>query len=171
MNRERLRVLYLWASGSGTRAIAEDRLLGALAGRQSWRNRNRQLSYTEDWREAFEASPRLAVEACNINNLPHYAFCLARLARNELLVVSHAAAGDDVTVLSKSASAFQRRRGRLVVFLGNEYDLLEEKLAFVRQTQAEVVCTQLPIEAGHYLYGESGARIIEMPHALNPRCY
>jgi len=72
-------------------------------------------------------------------------------------------------LLLRAAALFDRRRAPLVVFIGNEYDLLPDKIRFIRQTGAEFVCTQLPIEAGRYLYGEAaGAQIIEMPHALNP---
>jgi spore maturation protein CgeB len=58
------------------------------------------------------------------------------------------------------------------MFIGNEYDILDDKIAFMRTTEAEFVCSQLPIEAARYLYAECpGARILEMPHALNPEKY
>jgi hypothetical protein len=58
------------------------------------------------------------------------------------------------------------------MFIGNEYDLLEEKIRFARSVEAEFVCSQLPIEAASYLYAEcERSRVLSMPHALNPAAY
>ena len=192
MRSERLRTLYLEANGSGSQIIWVDTLLrgvlryGDGAQPPQWLRRSQRarlmfaelrdvhakLSYIADWRSAFLASNRLAVDVCNINNLVSYGARLLKLANYDLIVVSHAAAGDDLTVLTKSAGWFDRRRAPLAVFLGNEYDLLDEKIEFIRQTGAEYVCTQLPSAAANYLYGtRTNARIVEMPHALNPLVY
>jgi hypothetical protein len=130
------------------------------------------VSYTIDWREAFCEAPELDVEVCNINNLVHYGRCLLTLRRYDLVVVSHAAAGDDMTVLLRSAHWLRRRRGKLVMFIGNEYDLLDEKIGFIEAVGAEFICSQLPTPAARYLYREcGGSRILSMPHALNPKVY
>ncbi len=90
-------------------------------------------------------------------------------ANTNLIVVGHTAVGDDLSVLLHAAGRFDRRRAPLVVFTGNEYDILDDKIAFIRQTGAEFICTQLPLAAAQYLHGEcAGSRIVEMPHALNP---
>lgn len=187
----RARALYLDANGTGSRIVLVDTLLRGVCGYADGdqppvllrgfrrisnlfadlRPVNERLSYIADWRDAFVASPKLEVEVCNICNLVQFARCLWRLGSYDLVVVSHAATGDDMTLLTKAASAFDRRRGKLIVFLGNEYDLLDRKIAFVRTTGAEVVCSQLPIEAARYLYQDCAAEIAEMPHALNPRAY
>jgi hypothetical protein len=133
---------------------------------------NARLSYVADWRDAFCASPLLDIEVCNINNLVHYGRCLLGIRRYDLIIVSHTAAGDDMTVLTKSAHWFDRRRCPMIVFLGNEYDLLDEKIGFVRNVEAEYLCSQLPIAAARYLYSDlPGTRLVEMPHALNPKSY
>jgi len=184
----RMRTLYLDANGVGWRSILIDTLLrGVLECRdgdlppkplrrfrpvaalfRQLRDVNEALSYIADWREAIAGSPELDVELCNINNLIHFGRCLRRLNEYDLIIVSHAAAGDDVGLLLRAAARFDRRRAPLVVFIGNEYDLLPDKIRFTRETGAEFVCTQLPIEAGRYLYGwATGAQVIEMPHALN----
>jgi hypothetical protein len=192
VTKNRLRVLYLEANGSGTQIICVDTVLRGIFGYRDGdpppqqlrrypkisllfaelADFNARLSYVADWRDAFRASPRLDIELCNINNLIHYGRCLLGIRQYDLIVVSHAAAGDDMTVLLKSAHWFDRRRCPMIAFLGNEYDLLDEKIAFVRDTEAEFLCSQLPIAAARYLYGELGnTRIVEMPHALNPKSY
>lgn len=188
----KLSTLYLYANGIGSRIVMIDTLLRGVLGygdgdppprpfrrvskiRNAFaelRDVNERLSYVADWRDAFCSSPDLEVDVCNINNLVEYGRCLLRLARYDLIVVSHSAAGDDMSVLRKSAPAFDRRRGKLVVFIGNEYDILDEKIAFMRTTEADFVCSQLPIEAARYLYADCpGTRVLEMPHALNPAQY
>ncbi|MBV8772682.1 MAG: glycosyltransferase family 1 protein [Deltaproteobacteria bacterium] len=191
-HRNPVRVLYLEANGVGSRIIWVDTVLRGILGYQNGAlpprplrrypkinllfgelaDFNARLSYVADWRDAFQASPGLKVELCNINNLVHYSHCLLRMRQYDLIVVSHVAAGDDMTVLTKSRAWFDRRRCPLVVFLGNEYDLLDDKIEFVRQTDAEYLCTQLPVSAARHLYGDlARTRIVEMPHALNPNSY
>lgn len=190
--QNRRRTLYLYANGVGTQVIKVDTVLRGMFGYRDgdlppgWlrrlgrvssmfallRDYNERLSYMADWRDAFLASPRLKVEVCNINNLVHYSRCLLGIGGYDLVVIAHSAAGDDMNVLGKSSGWFQRRRGKLVMFIGNEYDLLDEKIGFMRDAGAEVICSQLPAEAACYLYRECpGAMVLEMPHALNPKNY
>ena len=190
--RDRLKTLYLDANGSGLWMIQVDTVLRGILGygdgaqppgflkrfrkvRRSFgwlRDQYAVLSYIADWRDAFKASPRLDVEVCNINNLVEYAGCLRRIRDFDLIVVSHAAAGDDMLVMSHSAHWLNRRQGRLVMFIGNEYALMDEKIAFMGAVRADLVCSQIPSSAARYLYGDSGAAaVVDMPHALNPKNY
>lgn len=190
--RDRLKTLYLDANGCGRQVIQADTVLRGIfryrdGATPPWilrrstrvaelfaylRQFQEHVSYTIDWREAFCEARELDVEVCNINNLVHYGRCLLALRQYDLVVVSHAAAGDDMTVLLKSARWLRRRRGKLVVFIGNEYDLLDEKIGFIGAVGAEFICSQLPTPAARYLYRECGAsRILSMPHALNPKVY
>jgi hypothetical protein len=63
------------------------------------------------------------------------------------------------------------RRGKLVTFIGNEYDLMAEKLTFLSTSGADYVCSQLPLETASWLYAETGAAVLSAPHALNPSSY
>ena len=192
MRRDCLKTLYLDANGCGTKVIRTDTILRGILGYGDGAQAPRLLrripqvvdlfvylrqfqahvSYTLDWREAFCESPELDVEVCNINNLVHYGRCLLRIRDYDLVVVSHAAAGDDMTVLLRSARWLMRRRAPLVMFIGNEYDLLDEKIGFIGAVGAEFICSQLPMTAAQYLYREcGGSRILSMPHALNPKVY
>ena len=190
--KHRLRTLYLTANGVGSQIILVDTVLrGIFSYREGdrppamlrrypyinllfaeLRDVNAQLSYSADWRDAFVNSPDLAVEVCNINNLVHFGRCLLGLRKYDLIVVSHVAAGDDMTVLARAAGWFHRRRAPMVLFIGNEYDLLDDKLKFIRETGVEFVCSQLPLAAAEYLYQKgANSRLIEMPHALNADKY
>ncbi len=190
--KDRRRTLYLEQNGVGSKMLVVDTLLRgilryrngdpppALLRRYPWatalfaelRDVYAELSYAADWRDAFLGSPELAVDVCNINDLAHFGRCLLRLRKYDLIVIGHSAAGDDLSVLKRAAAGFDCRRAPMVVFIGNEYDVLDDKIAFIRRTGAEFVCSQLPAAAAGYLYRECGAsRIVEMPHALNPDKY
>ncbi len=190
---ERLRTLFLYANGVGSRIVFVDTVLRGIFGYQDGdrppgflqkcypkadllfaelRDFSAKLSYALDWQDGFRASPQLDVEFCNINNLVHFGRRLLQLREYDLIVVGHTAAGDDLSVLLRAVGRFDRRLAPLVVFIGNEYDILDDKIAFIRQAGAEFVCTQLPLAAAQYLYGEcASSRIVEMPHALNPTHY
>jgi Glycosyl transferases group 1 len=130
------------------------------------------LSYVKDWRDALKASPSLDVQVCNVTNLLELAASLRRIREFDLVILLHATAGDSMTLLLKVAERFRHRHGRLVVFVGNEYDLMPEKIEFLRRSRADYVCTQLPIESARWLYAGCGAgSVLAMPHALNPEMY
>ena len=190
--KDRLRTLYLEQNGVGPRMLVVDTVLRGILRyrdgdpaparlrRYPWatalfaelRDVYAPLSYAADWRDAFLGSPDLSVEVCNINNLGHFGRCLLQLRKYDLIVIGHSAAGDDLSVLKRAAGWFDRRRAPMIVFIGNEYDVLDDKIAFIRRTEAEFVCSQLPRLAASYLYRECDkSRIVEMPHALNPDKY
>ena len=130
------------------------------------------LSYIVDWRDALYQSPTLDITLCNINNLIAYQHILKTIKEYELIIVLHSATGDDMTILQKSAKRFKERKGKLVVFIGNEYDLMAEKIDFVNSSQANFVCSQLPIQSARWIYSDCASiKVLAMPHALNPAIY
>lgn len=183
----RLKTLVLDANGFYWKAIAADTVVQGLLGIKDYSTlpaftrrvrilrgltaRYDTLSYIGDWRDALCDSPALDVRICNITNLIDYARCLLRIRRYDLVIVLHSAAGDSMTLLRTTAERFRSRRGKLVVFIGNEYDLMAEKMEFLRTAEADFVCSQLPLESARWLYQSCGAQILPMPHALNPKAY
>jgi hypothetical protein len=184
---ERLNTLVLDANGFGWKEHAADTaLLGVLRLGdyegipirlrhlpviRGLKARYEALSYMADWRDAFCQSPELDVRVCNITNLIDFGRCLRRIRDFDLVVVLHSAAGDSMKLMGAAERWLQRRRGKLVVFLGNEYDLISEKLRFIRLSGAELVCSQLPLSTATWLYEDCGAHVVAMPHALNPGVY
>jgi len=130
------------------------------------------LSYMHDWLDAFLNCDRLHVESFNINNLLDRRFNMVEIRKYSLIVVLHSATGDDMRVLNWFRDYFLQRNGKLVVFLGNEYDLMQEKTDFLKYTETDVICTQLPAEVGSWLYEDcKNSRVLALPHALNPDVY
>jgi hypothetical protein len=182
---DRIRTLLLEANGTHWAAVCIDTLgNGIFTSRRvgQWRHRHRALrklfgdryadaSYMSDWRDAFFAESRLAVETCNITNLIEFTRNRRKIREFDLIVILHSAAGDRMSLLTAAAGWFQGRRGKLAMFIGNEYDLLEEKIAFARRAGADYLCTQLPLEAARSLYRDVPSAIVPMPHGLNPAMY
>ena len=136
------------------------------------RQRYEALSYVIDWKEAFCEASELDVEVCNINNLVEYFHRLRSIREYRLIIILHSAAGDNMSILLRTVEWFNRRRGKLVVFIANEYSLMVEKVSFIRLVKADYVCSQLTLEPARWLYAEcTHSKVLSMPHALNPKLY
>jgi hypothetical protein len=188
--KDRIKTLLLYANGpSHWKPIAADTILRGVLRQgdgdvrpsnlvrkwfaaQASRQRFQSLSYMQDWQDAFCASPELNVEICNTINLVEYASSRRKIREYPLVVVLHSAAGDDLSVLRRTEGWFKHRRGTLLVFLGNEYDLMPDKIKFLQATGADYVASQLPLDAGTWLYAPAdGTQVLAAPHALNPHAY
>ncbi len=144
----------------------------AFVNRGIFGDRYEGQSYINDWSDAFLASPRLAAEVVNVNDLLAWRRTEKRLAEYDLIAVLHSATGDQMKLLLSGVHRLDARRAPLVVFVGNEYCLMPDKIAFLRQSAAEFVATQLPRVAAERLYAECrGTRLLLAPHALNPAFY
>lgn len=146
--------------------VTRSRVLRKLFG-----DRYADASYVADWRDAFLAHPALDISVCSTTDLIALGQIRSTLHEYDLIIVLHSAAGDRMSVLSRTAAWFQGRRGKLVLFVGNEYDLLDEKIAFARTAGVDYICSQLPLDTASALYADAGATVVAMPHALNPHVY
>lgn len=188
---ERIKTLVLDSNGAGWKNVFLDTILRGLLRSDvdesilpkrmrkiqqlQWllgRRRYETQSYLLDWRDAFEQAYQLDTVSCNINNLVDYNRHRLAIQQYPLIVILHTAAGDDMSLLLRTAHWFEKRCGKLVVFIGNEYDLMGEKFSFLRATGADFVCSQLPLKAASWLYAEcQPTQVLALPHALNPNIY
>ena len=134
-----------------------------------------RASYYEDWRDAFERSPAFSSRSFNLFRRGERRAAMRAVERAELVVALHAASADTLAFLLPLASALQARRGRFLMLVGNEYNLpwvrLADKRAFIGRVAADFVGTQLPLEAGEWLYEGAGAEVLALPHALNEEAF
>jgi len=90
----------------------------------------------------------------------------------DLIVLLHSTNANSVTSLTHILPYLQSRKGKLVCFVGNEYCLMPEKIGFIKSVAADLIATQLPIEAAQWLYGDClMSRVVPIPHALNADNY
>lgn len=136
------------------------------------RNSYVSLSYVDDWLQAFLDYPGIAVTALNIADLAGLWRAQAAVREHQVIVILHSAAGDDLGVVRMLSGALQQRRGRVVVFFGNEYTKMREKIAFAREIAADAIASQLAPVAAAWLYAECPhSTILHAPAALNPGRY
>jgi hypothetical protein len=172
-------VLRIAEQGAAERWLRDTVVRPGLLGRRTWlmeymldARRYGAQGYLLDWQHAFAESALLDAEYVSVTDAITYRARLRRLRDYDLIVVLHSATGDDLSALLSSAAAYDRRRAPMLVLIGNEYNLLDRKVDFLRRTGAEFVGTQLPLAAGEWLYAEaSDTRVLPAPHALNPRSY
>jgi spore maturation protein CgeB len=97
---------------------------------------------------------------------------ISEIANYDLIVLLHSTNADSVLPLSLLESYFKDRKGKLLVFVGNEYCLMPEKIDFIKNVEAEFVASQLPKDAARWLYGDCiKSKVLLVPHALNSSVY
>ena len=130
-----------------------------------------RASYYDDWRDAFAASPLFAARSFNLFRRDERRAARLAVHDAELVVALHACSADTLRFIAPLNQALQARRGRFVMLVGNEYNLpwmpLGEKRRFLRETGADFFGTQLPLDAGRWLYDDTGAMVLALPHAAN----
>ncbi|MBV8132704.1 MAG: glycosyltransferase family 1 protein [Alphaproteobacteria bacterium] len=128
-------------------------------------------SYYLDWAEAFAQSPLFDVTTFNLFKRDTRRAARRAIEDAELVVALHSCSADTLEFIKPLALALKLRRGRFLMLIGNEYNIpwarIGEKRNFLRDTAADYVGTQLPLETGQWLYADSGARVLGLPHALN----
>jgi hypothetical protein len=134
-----------------------------------------RASYYDDWRDAFLGSRLFHATARNIFHRAERRRLGDEIAAYDVIVLLHSCTADTLRDVAEVTPFLQRRHGRLVCFVGNELNLpwspLGAKLAWLVTAAPDVIATQLPLEAGEWLYGATGARVAALPHALNPSVF
>lgn len=134
-----------------------------------------RASYYDDWRDAFCSNIGYDCSVENILRLRP-----AALARQidgfDAIILLHSCNSDTLEYFAPLAPVLaERKRAKLLSFVGNEYNSpyvsLIDKVGLFAEARCDIVATQLLQEAGQYLYGNSGAHIISVPHALNPAAF
>ena len=134
-----------------------------------------RASYYDDWRDAFRDSRLFRATVRNIFHRAGRRLLRGEIAAYDVIVLLHSCTADTLRYVAELTPILQGRRGLLVCFVGNEVNLpwspLCAKLAWLATLAPDVIATQLPLEAGEWLYGTTGARVVTLPHALNPSVF
>jgi len=144
-----------------------------------------QLSYFDDWIDAFKDQPELEVFSFNLSEKSGVVTSeyfvhpvaykeITRLIEHvDLIVLHHSMNGDTLKFMIPFVSALKNRKGKLVSFVGNEVNLLNigmaPKIKLLNELNVDIIGTQLLLEAGEWLYKScTKSRVISVPHGLNP---
>lgn len=134
-----------------------------------------RASYYDDWLQSFLVHPGVSAESLNLFSPADRRRVDDVLATSDLAVILHSGTGDTLDYVRKATPALARRRCPLVVFMGNEFNIpwfpFADRRAWLKEVGAEYVATQLLETTGTWLYEGSGARVISVPHGLNPKAF
>lgn len=132
-----------------------------------------KISYYDDWKSAFLACPEFATSPINICDKTNIRHLDKTIKDYDFIVLLHSTNADTLSYLAPYKGVLNKRKGKLLVFVGNEVNLprisMKAKINFVQDIEAEFIGTQLLLEAGRWLYDEcKKSRVVALPHALNP---
>jgi hypothetical protein len=133
------------------------------------------LSYYDDWQDAFLEAKSFNVSPVNICQKENISKLKIVVNEYDVIVLLHSTNGDTLNYIKPYQNLINKRKGKLVVFVGNEYNApppylgLKDKIDFLRQVSADFIATQLPIESAFKLYEDLDSKVIALPHALNPK--
>lgn len=134
-----------------------------------------RASYYDDWLDAFQAADAFDVSRFNIAQSAERTAFIKAVEAFDLIVALHSVNADNLTYARDIKSALQSRKGVFLSFVGNEANLpgapLKPKIDYLRDVGADFVATQLLLESGQYLYASTGAKVVAVPHALNPDAF
>ena len=134
-----------------------------------------RLSYYDDWLDAFREFPDFATTAVNICQRGARRSVAKRIKEFDLIVLLHSTNADTLIYIDPFRPVLKDRRGKLLSFVGNEFNSpgtpISERIALLTDIAVDFIATQLPHEAGRWLYEECGAQVVAMPHALNPTAF
>ena len=140
-------------------------------------NTTSRASYYNDWEMAFvESSYFQPITIKSINKRIDIAYIKDNIINFDLIVLLHACCADTLLYLEGIIPYLLQRKGKLISFVGNEYNMpnnpLSDKIAVLKKIEADLIATQLPLKTSEWLYASvSTAKVIAMPHAVNPSLY
>jgi len=136
-----------------------------------------QMSYFDDWVDAFKYHKDYNAECINVFNAEKIFHDIAKkIEKSDLIIIHHSMNGDTLKYIKPFMSPLKNRKGKLVSFVGNEVNLptfgMAPKIQNLKELEAEIIATQLLQEAGEWLYQEcKKSKVISLPHALNSRVF
>lgn len=119
---------------------------------------NRTLSYQQVWPRQFAQYPRFACTAINLlDRRRSYRLrseLLARLGRFDVIVMLHSVFSNSCFLQGRLFDVVQKARQPKVYFIGNEYKLMPEKMAFCDSLGITMLVSQTSSPRVHALYRE-----------------
>ena len=131
------------------------------------------MSYMDDWEDAFRLDAQFAVTVVDIQHRQQVVAISKVITRFNLIVGLHSVLRTSTAAeaLEQLATILDRRNGKFICLVGDEVNLhnalLSAKLSVLKNLAPDYVGTQLPLEAGRWLYDDIPTKVVSLPHALN----
>jgi hypothetical protein len=134
---------------------------------------SRTLSYQRGWPRALDESVAFSCTAIDLLDRRAVATLIGRSvlrARFDVVILLHSVFSNECHLSGRLFARIARMQARRVVFLGNEYKLMPEKVAFCQALGVDLLASQLSSEAALDRYRQAlGCRVIGLPNTgLDP---
>ncbi len=134
-------------------------------------SRTSRLSYNDDWVDAIIKYSPVSFDAWNLADRKSRFSIIPKLRKYELIILLHSTNSNSASINPILAKALLYRKGKLVIFVGNEYKLMPDKMKLIQKMDADYVVSQCPLDVAEWMYTGTDAKVISLPHALNPDVY
>lgn len=122
------------------------------------------LTYQEAWPRAFERHPRFAVTSVNALDRGSKAMLALGRRRFDVVVALHSLYSNAQVLPTRLATRIARRGEAVVYFVGNEYKLMPQKMAFAEALGVDLLVSQIANPEVHRLYAQRlHCRTLELP--------
>lgn len=138
---------------------------------------NETFSYQSSWPAQFRVHPGFRCTAINLLDRSWYArlahHALARGWRGDVVVMLHSVFSNAPLLGGRLFDAIRRLPQPKVLFIGNEYKLMPEKMRFCEELGVALLITQASEPTVHALYRERlGCAVMTLPNTgFDPRLY
>jgi hypothetical protein len=100
----------------------------------------------------------------------------AEIDSYDIAILLHSCNADTLEYFARHVGVFAgRRRTKVLSFVGNEFNSpyvsMEERLGLLRTAGVDFIASQLLQQAADYLYCETRAKILSLPHGLNTKVF
>ena len=137
------------------------------------------MSYWYDWMDVLQQDERLKTTFIGLETFPRRMckspFWLPKLLKSEIVILLHSVWTGDCSQSCKLPSWLMHllsyRKGKLIVFLGNEYKDFSFKNKFLKKTQCDLLISMLPQDIAEAVYPEMDGRVISMPHGADEKIF
>ena len=129
------------------------------------------LSYWDDWVAAFKQCEKLDTTFWSMPPRKRHLWRVPSIITSDLIVLLHSIFTGDCSTSCRFPSYLiplaRRCRGKLIVFLGNEYKDITFKNRFLSEIQCDLLVSMRPQDVAEEIYPMFASKLISLPHGVN----
>lgn len=137
-----------------------------------YNNKLSTLSYNDDWLDAFLNYESLKIDKFNTANMNIFDY-FKLLFNYEYIILLHStnSNGFSINRFILKSNFFRYTKAKVLMFVGNEFKLMPQKINFIINNKIDFTISQLPHDTAAWLYEKTYSKVISLPHALNDKVF
>jgi len=129
-----------------------------------------RMSYLEEWRNHWMSQPDDRNLYINIARPIALITQRSLIEAADQIVILHSCTADTNNWLKPYVRTLSRRKGSLILFVGNEYSSptvsMDLRLKIISEIRPEILASQLPLEAAEWIYQGAAKNIASSPQGM-----